>query len=873
MEQWRKWLDKVKLRDGAEKEAYRRLTASKNYGRMLIIFFITFCFEIYFLITDSSVTGEDALWIRYYSLLSWISISMLTIVFVVFLLYRKNREKFYRQFNFVITAYCFIQLFSSVAENFISYAAYQEYDISLFFLAVTLINCFFFIGVILPNIAVVGGVVVLQYFLVYSEKSFLQPYLPYIVMYVVVTGVICLTRHIQLLDDLRNTKFIQSMQQEAERQNQQKSTFLANMSHEIRTPMNAIIGMSELALDFDCEPRQKDYINQIHTAGVGLLSIINDILDMSKVESGKMEIVPSNYSLMNLLRDVANVVQVKLEAKPVDLVIQMNPQLPDNLFGDDVRIRQVILNLAGNAVKFTEEGSIIIKVDFLHGEGETGSLGFAGLQILVSDTGIGIKPEDLEKLFNAFQQVDMQVTRKKGGTGLGLFISRQLVRGMGGELSVSSVYGEGTTFAITLPQTLDSTKLQEDGGYLALEKIYSQMFTALPRVKNQPELVEISVKKVLNHPEFAHYFAKQVENSDFIAPKARIMVVDDNLVNLQVAEGLLSRFKVNITTCSSARACLAQLFPENGEKPAADFDIIFMDHMMPEMDGIEAVKLIREKEGDTHHVVVALTSNAVKGAAEMFLSHGFDDFVSKPVQGKDFAKCLSKWLPGDMRQPLSSKDEVRASSLPAGQSPAGLEQLLATPEMASLDIEAAVKNIGGFEAYQRIAKTFCATLEKNAQDIENFAATGDIHAYTIAVHALKSAARIVGATEVSSQAEYLEKCGKASEVNEIAQKTPELLASYRNLAPVLESLLHFGKEEAKVQESVEGLDSKAVKNLADQLLAACEACDLPTLDSLVEKMEQLPLPKELLEQLSLAVENIDFDAVQELAWSMEKENS
>ena len=867
MEQWRKWFDKVKLRDTVEKQEYRRLAASKNYGRMLIIFFITFCFEIYFLITDSSVTGEDALWIRYYSLLSWISIGMLTIVFIVFLLYRKNREKFYRQFNFVITAYCFFQLFSSVAENFISYAAYQEYDISLFFLAVTLINCFFFIGVILPNIAVVGGVVVLQYFLVYSEKSFLQPYLPYIIMYVVVTGVICLTRHIQLLDDLRNTKLIQAMQQEAERQNQQKSTFLANMSHEIRTPMNAIIGMSELALDFDCEPRQKDYINQIHTAGVGLLSIINDILDMSKVESGKMEIVPSNYSLMNLLRDVANVVQVKLEAKPVDLVLQINPLLPDNLFGDDVRIRQVILNLAGNAVKFTEEGSITIKVDFLHGEGEAGSQGFAGLQILVSDTGIGIKPEDLAKLFNAFQQVDMQVTRKKGGTGLGLFISRQLVRGMGGELSVSSVYGEGTTFAITLPQTLDSTKLQENGGYLALEKIYSQMFTALPRVKNQLELVEISVKKVLNHPEFAHYFAKQVENSDFIAPNARIMVVDDNLVNLQVAEGLLSRFKVNVTTFSSARACLAQLFPENGEKPAADFDIIFMDHMMPEMDGIEAVKLIREKECDTHHVVVALTSNAVKDAAEMFMSHGFDDFVSKPVQGKDFAKCLSKWLPGDMREPLENQ-AMAASPLPAG-----LEQLLATPEMASLDIEAAVKNIGGFEAYQRIAKTFCATLEKNAQDIENFAATGDIHAYTIAVHALKSAARIVGATDVSCQAEYLEKCGKASLVDEIAKKTPELLESYRNLAPVLESLLHFGKEEALVQEAAEGLDSEAVKSLSAQLLAACEACDLPALDSLVEKMEQLPLSKELLEQLALAVENIDFDAVQELAWSMEKENS
>ena len=868
MEQWRKLLDKIKLRDEEEKQGYRRLAAAKNYGRMLIIFCINFCFEIYFLITDSSVTGEDAQWIASYSLLSWVAIGILAIVFVVFLLYRSNPARFYRPFNFITGVYCYVHLFSSVIENFITYTAYQEYDISLFFLSVTLIHCFFYVGVILPNIGVISGLVLLQYFLVYSEESFLQPYLPYIIMYVVVTCVICLTRHIQLLDDLRNTKLIQAMQQEAERQNQQKSTFLANMSHEIRTPMNAIIGMSELALDFDCEPRQKDYINQIHTAGVGLLSIINDILDMSKVESGKMEIVPSNYSLMNLLRDVANVVQVKLEAKPVDLVLQLNPLLPDHLFGDDVRIRQVILNLAGNAVKFTEEGSIIIKVDFLHGQKEGETQGFSGLQIFISDTGIGIKPEDVSKLFNAFQQVDMQVTRKKGGTGLGLFISRQLVCGMGGELSVSSVYGEGTTFAITLPQTLDSTKLQADGAYSSLEKIYSQMFTALPRVKNQPELVEISVKKVLNHPEFAHYFAKQVENSDFIAPKARIMVVDDNLVNLQVAEGLLSRFKMAVTTCSSARACLVQLFPENGEKSAADFDIIFMDHMMPEMDGIEAVKIIREKEGSTHHVVVALTSNAVKGAAEMFLSHGFDDFVSKPVQGKDFAKCLSKWLPEDMREPLENQ-AMAASPLPAGLCPAGLEEILAAPEMAQLDIESAVKNIGGFEAYQRIAKTFCITLEKNAQDIENFAASGDIHAYTIAVHALKSAARIVGATDVSSQAEYLEKCGKASEVNEIVKKTPELLASYRNLGPVLEALLHFGKEEPKVQEDAEGLDTEAVKNLAAQLLAACEACDLPALDSLVEKMEQLPLPKELLEQLAMAVENIDFDAVQELARTME----
>lgn len=402
----------------------------------------------------------------------------------------------------------------------------------------------------------------------------------------------------------RNMKEMERLMHEAEASNEAKSAFLANMSHEIRTPMNAICGMTDMLLDEELSEQGKEYAATIKSSGEGLLSIINDILDFSKIESGKMSIIPEEYYFSSMIHDLMSMMEVRVKEKPVKLRAEIQDDIPCKLYGDIGRVKQVIINIMGNATKFTNEGSITLKVSWQPETEDTGRLIFS-----VADTGIGIRPEHLSKLFDAFEQVDMKKNRGIEGTGLGLSISRLLVQHMGGQIQVESEYGKGSCFTFDIVQkVIDASPCE-----------YS---------KN---------KKKAKVKQF---------KLTFTAPDARVLVVDDNQVNLRVASGLLKKFDIVPDLVDNGKDCVEMIRRE------AKYDLIFMDHMMPEPDGIEATGLIRAigTPYTDNLPIIALSANAVHGMEEEFIKGGMNGFLPKPIALEMLAEILEKWLPMDKIQ-------------------------------------------------------------------------------------------------------------------------------------------------------------------------------------------------------------------------------
>lgn len=386
--------------------------------------------------------------------------------------------------------------------------------------------------------------------------------------------------------------------------NQAKGDFLANMSHEIRTPMNAIIGMNEMVMREEISPKAAQYSQDIYNAGQTLLAIINDILDFSKIESGRMEIVPVVYELSSLLNDVLAMVTKKVEDKGLLLKADVAPDIPHQLYGDEIRIRQVILNLINNAVKYTEQGTVTLQVRWNRKQDKE-----IELAIAVTDTGIGIREEDIDKLFDSFQRVDLEVNRKVEGTGLGLAITKQLVEQMEGTVGVESVYGQGSTFRVTLPQKVaDETPIGD----------FASAPASLHRGRKEEELV-------------------------FTAPDARILIVDDNKVNLVVAKGLLKGTGIQMDTALSGQEALEMIKTQQ-------YHIILLDHMMPVMDGMETLMRMRQQPENKSRdaAVIALTANAISGSRERYLAAGFEDYLSKPINAAKYKEMICKYLPADM---------------------------------------------------------------------------------------------------------------------------------------------------------------------------------------------------------------------------------
>ncbi|MCR4897286.1 MAG: response regulator [Lachnospiraceae bacterium] len=418
---------------------------------------------------------------------------------------------------------------------------------------------------------------------------------------------------------------LQEARDEADAANLAKSAFLTNMSHEIRTPINGVLGMNAMILKECRDPQIVEYSKNIESAGRSLLALVNDVLDISKVESGKMEIVESEYRLGKLLTDCQNMVVTRVKEKGLELKITNDPELPAILYGDEVRIRQIISNLLTNAVKYTRNGSINVDVSQKDAEG-----GKITLVVRVADTGIGIRPENLEKIFDAFQRVDLKENRSIEGTGMGLRIARQLTIRMGGILRAESEYGTGSVFTLELPQAVRGKEKMGD-------------------FKDYKDTIQLE---------------RSVTASAFTAPTARILVVDDIPMNLKVMQGLLKETKIQVDLAESGMECL--------EKVQRNlYDIVFLDHLMPEIDGIETLNRIHKMENCINQDIpmIMLTANAVSGAREQYLWAGFTEYLAKPVRENDLCKILIRYLPKDKilwnYEPTESRDEVAYENMVA----------------------------------------------------------------------------------------------------------------------------------------------------------------------------------------------------------------
>ena len=606
------------------------------------------------------------------------------------------------------------------------------------------------------------------------------------------------------LSDLEKSQVAEEKaKQEAIKANKAKTNFLTKMSHEIRTPINTIMGLNDMILRESVDQQIVEYATKIKNANKSLLEAINDILDLAKIESGKMDLVIEEYELGDLIDSVTNMIKMRAEKKGLKFILKVDEKLPSILFGDEARIKQILVNLLTNAVKYTQIGQIELLIN--------GNLkkDHVILHVEVRDTGVGIKKENMDKLFGVFERIEDSKNKGIEGSGLGISIVQQLLGLMGSELKVKSTYGEGSTFSFDLKQNFK---------------------------KSEP------IGNIEDH--ISKKAKEYTYQASFIAPEAHILIVDDTDINLYVVQKLLKETEIQIDTALSGPECLEKVKQNH-------YDLIFLDHMMPGMDGIETLHHIKEEDNLCQNApIVALTANAVAGIEERYAKEGFSGYISKPIDQQKIENVLSSLLPKVFikEAPIRKRRQMNVK--------------IDIPEIEGMDSAYAMSHFYSSDVFLDVLQNFYITLNQNADYISQLCSDLDkemvelsstIKSYQIAVHTMKSSSALVGMAQISGLAKVAETAAMSEDISKIKVLTPFLVEEMKKIEKRLHVL--FETEETKP-----AIDNNMLRAYLSQLEKALHKIDIDKMDEIIKELDKYSFAeniKDLFSSLKIDVSNLD----------------